>query len=224
LPDGVSLLDLGRHRLKDMRDPEHIRQLVIEGLPSEFPPLKSLETLPPAISLDVAEVKLPAFLEDEIKEAPAPVFVGRERELARLQGYLECAITGRGSLVFIIGGPGRGKTALMGAFARRSMDADPDLIVASGKCNAYTGVGDPYLPFREVLGDLTGDLEAKWAVRDRSLLTTQYDCGRSCPSPPRLWSITAQTWWMFLFLVGVCFCAPRQLCPKNEDCFSPCGN
>ena len=27
LPEGVSLLDLGRHRLKDIHDPEHIRQL-----------------------------------------------------------------------------------------------------------------------------------------------------------------------------------------------------
>ena len=45
LPEGVELLDLGRHKLKDMRRPEHIHQLVIEGLPSEFPPLKSLERL-----------------------------------------------------------------------------------------------------------------------------------------------------------------------------------
>ncbi|MGB7116092.1 MAG: adenylate/guanylate cyclase domain-containing protein, partial [Anaerolineales bacterium] len=51
LPEGVSLLDLGRHRLKDLRHPEHIRQLVIEGLPSEFPPLKSLEELTPELAL-----------------------------------------------------------------------------------------------------------------------------------------------------------------------------
>ncbi|MGD9094105.1 MAG: adenylate/guanylate cyclase domain-containing protein, partial [Anaerolineales bacterium] len=47
LPEGAELLDLGRHLLKDMRRPEHIRQLVIEGLPAEFPPLTSLEHLPP---------------------------------------------------------------------------------------------------------------------------------------------------------------------------------
>jgi WD40 repeat protein/serine/threonine protein kinase/class 3 adenylate cyclase len=47
LPDGVSLLDLGEHRLKDIRRPEHIQQLVIDGLPSEFEPLKSLKVLPP---------------------------------------------------------------------------------------------------------------------------------------------------------------------------------
>ncbi|MGE5221777.1 MAG: protein kinase domain-containing protein, partial [Omnitrophica WOR_2 bacterium] len=46
LPEGVGLLDLGSHRLKDMRRPEYLFQLVIPGLPSEFPPLKTLEALP----------------------------------------------------------------------------------------------------------------------------------------------------------------------------------
>ena len=50
LPEGVSLLDLGKHQLKDMRRPEHIQQLVIEGLPSDFPPLNSLAALPLAWS------------------------------------------------------------------------------------------------------------------------------------------------------------------------------
>ncbi len=40
----------------------------------------------------------------------------------------------------------------------------PDLLVASGTCNAYSGVGDPYLPFREVLGMLTGEVEARWTA------------------------------------------------------------
>jgi DNA-binding SARP family transcriptional activator len=42
LPEDVALLDLGWHQLKDMKRAEHIRQLVIEGLPSDFPALKSL--------------------------------------------------------------------------------------------------------------------------------------------------------------------------------------
>jgi hypothetical protein len=46
----------------------------------------------------------------------------------------------------------------------RSGQAGQALIVASGNCNAYTGIGDPYLPFREILGLLTGDVEAKWAA------------------------------------------------------------
>src|SRR5512136_970478 len=47
LPEGVSLLDLGRHLLKDIHRPERVSQLVIEGLQAEFPPLTSLEALPP---------------------------------------------------------------------------------------------------------------------------------------------------------------------------------
>jgi tetratricopeptide (TPR) repeat protein len=53
------------------------------------------------------------------------------------------------------------------------MAAHDDLLVASGSCNAYSGVGDPYLPFREVLAMLTGDAEAAWAAgaitRDHAL-------------------------------------------------------
>lgn len=44
LPDGISLRDMGEKRLKDLIRPEHIFQLVIPGLPNDFPPLKTLET------------------------------------------------------------------------------------------------------------------------------------------------------------------------------------
>jgi ABC-type oligopeptide transport system substrate-binding subunit/class 3 adenylate cyclase/tetratricopeptide (TPR) repeat protein len=163
LPEGVSTLDLGRHRMKDMRRPERIHQLVIGGLPSEFPPLKSLEALPPEVTIGLGSVKLPAFLED-VEEIPAPVFVGRDRELALLEGFLDQAVEGRGQVVFLTGGPGRGKTVLLNAFARGAMERHPDLLVVSGECSAYTGVGDPYHPFRGVMGMLTGDLETKWAA------------------------------------------------------------
>src|SRR5215210_1046630 len=43
LPPGVNLKDMGEHRLKDLIRPEHIFQVVIPGLPSEFPPLKTLD-------------------------------------------------------------------------------------------------------------------------------------------------------------------------------------
>jgi adenylate cyclase len=67
-------------------------------------------------------------------------------------------------VVFVTGGAGRGKTALVEEFARRAQDAHPDLLAVAGHCNAYSGVGDPYLPFREVLATLTGDVEAQWSV------------------------------------------------------------
>ena len=41
LPAGVSVRDLGWHRLKDIEAPEHIYQLVAPGLAGQFPPLRA---------------------------------------------------------------------------------------------------------------------------------------------------------------------------------------
>jgi len=53
---------------------------------------------------------------------------------------------------------------LLREFARRAMDAHPDLVAAGGSCNAYAGLGDSYLPFVEILRLLTGDIESQRAV------------------------------------------------------------
>ncbi|HSR34496.1 MAG TPA: BREX system ATP-binding domain-containing protein, partial [Anaerolineae bacterium] len=86
-----------------------------------------------------------------------PVFVGRERELEDLEQHLDQALAGHGQVCFIAGEAGSGKTALVHRFVQRALIANPDLIVAVGSCNAQTGIGDPYLPFREALAMLTGD-------------------------------------------------------------------
>jgi adenylate cyclase len=110
----------------------------------------------------VVAPRLPRFmLEPPIETAP-PLFVTRERELSRLSLFLDQALKGTGRVVFVTGEPGQGKTALLGEFARRVMSAHPDLLVAWGDCNAYSDAGDPYLPFRDVMRMLTGDLEARW--------------------------------------------------------------
>ncbi|HET8907291.1 MAG TPA: tetratricopeptide repeat protein [Ktedonobacterales bacterium] len=65
LPDGAALRDAGAHRLKDLQEPEHLFQLVLSGLPSDFPPLKTLDThrhnlpIQPTTLLD-REEQLPA--------------------------------------------------------------------------------------------------------------------------------------------------------------------
>lgn len=59
-PSSSGFRDLGRQRLKDLDRPERIYQLIIPGLPSEFPPLKTLEAQP----------------------TEATPFAGREEELA----------------------------------------------------------------------------------------------------------------------------------------------
>jgi transcriptional regulator with XRE-family HTH domain len=85
-------------------------------------------------------------------------FVGREPELTWLERKLSAALDGEGQMVFISGDAGRGKTVLMAEFARRAIQADPDLVVFSGACSMLAGYGDPFLPLREVLAALTGEL------------------------------------------------------------------
>jgi predicted ATPase len=84
-------------------------------------------------------------------------FVGRERQLATLRACLAAAIEGRGQVHFVTGQAGSGKTALVLHFLDEARRAHPDLVVASGNCNAQTGIGDPYLPFREALTGLTAE-------------------------------------------------------------------
>jgi serine/threonine protein kinase/class 3 adenylate cyclase len=43
LSAGADLKDMGEHRLKDLNEPEHIFQLLAPDLPSEFPPLKTMD-------------------------------------------------------------------------------------------------------------------------------------------------------------------------------------
>ena len=45
LPRGVQLRALGEHRLRDLARPEHLFQIVAPDLPSQFPALRSLESV-----------------------------------------------------------------------------------------------------------------------------------------------------------------------------------
>jgi predicted ATPase/class 3 adenylate cyclase len=91
LPDGVSLRDLGEHRLKDLQRPEHIFQLVSPGLPAEFPAIASLNRLPNNLPIQPT------------------VFVGRQAELGEINNLL---IADTIHLVTLIGPGGTGKTRL----------------------------------------------------------------------------------------------------------------
>ena len=70
LPSGVSLVDLGEHRLKGMAIPERFSQVVAPDLAREFPPL---------VTADTARHNLPE---------PSTPFIGRERELSQLTAQI----------------------------------------------------------------------------------------------------------------------------------------
>lgn len=99
---------------------------------------------------------------DGPQPARSPV-VARERELAQLHGFLNQVLQGKGRVAFVTGEAGRGKTTLLQEYARQARTNHPNLIVANGNCDAFTGTGDPFLPFREVLARLTGTSGARTA-------------------------------------------------------------
>lgn len=93
LPDGVSLRDLGAYRLKDIAGDRRLYQLVIPGLPADFPPPAALNSHRPFRNLP----------------SPATSFVGREQELSVIGDYLRRADV---RLLTLIGLSGVGKTRL----------------------------------------------------------------------------------------------------------------
>lgn len=113
----------------------------------------------------VKKPKLPAFLKEMSAEERAPlVFVGRERELSWLDNQFSLVLQNQGGVAFVSGDAGSGKSTLLRAFARQASVANPDMLVAWGACNAFSGSGDPYLPFRDILNALTGDVEGPWSA------------------------------------------------------------
>ncbi len=96
---------------------------------------------------------------------PGDIFVGREPELKALEQFLGKAAAYKTQVVFVAGEAGAGKSALVTEFVRRTEEADPTLVAAMGECNAQTGVGDAYLPFRQVLTELSGAQDEKQTAK-----------------------------------------------------------
>ncbi|HEU4746431.1 MAG TPA: adenylate/guanylate cyclase domain-containing protein, partial [Anaerolineales bacterium] len=119
LPANTELRDMGEHYLKNLMYPEHLFQLNIADLPSEFPPLN---TLTHRHSLPVQVTS----------------FVARESEIALVHEYLS---KDNIRLVTLIGPPGIGKTRLSIEAARASLHdfADGVFFVAL----ALLPMGDP---------------------------------------------------------------------------------
>jgi len=87
MPPESGLRDLGAHRLKDLARLEHVHQLVAPELRENFPALRSLDSLPNNLPLQLTS------------------FVGREHDLAEIKTLLHDH-----RLVTLVGSGGAGKT------------------------------------------------------------------------------------------------------------------
>jgi predicted ATPase/class 3 adenylate cyclase len=103
VPAHTGLRDLGEHRLKDLERAEHVYQLVIADLPADFPPLKSVDTLPNNLPVQLTS------------------FVGREKEMAEVKSQLTAA-----RLLTLTGSGGTGKTRLALQVAADLLESFPD--------------------------------------------------------------------------------------------------
>jgi predicted ATPase/class 3 adenylate cyclase len=103
LPEGVYLHDLGPHRLRDLTRPEQVFLLLHPDLPADFPPLKSLDSLPNNLSRQLTG------------------FIGRAKEIAEVRGLLA-----KTRLLTLTGSGGCGKTRLALQVAVEVLEEYPD--------------------------------------------------------------------------------------------------
>jgi len=138
MPGEASLHSLGRHRLKDLAQPQEVFALRAPGLADGFPPLRSLEAF---------AHNLPAQLTS---------FVGREAEMrdarARLGGTRLLTLTGTG---------GAGKTRLALQVAADALDGFPD----GAWLTELAALADPALVTQAVAGVLGVREEADRPLR-----------------------------------------------------------
>jgi predicted ATPase/class 3 adenylate cyclase len=127
LPDGVTLRDLGIHRLKDF-DPIRLHDLVVEGLPTDFPRLRSGGS--PFAGLP----------------AQPTTFLGRSREVGDVRALL---VSGR--LLTLTGPGGTGKTRLSIAAAQAALGEFPGGVAWVG----LSSIADPALVGPAIAGALT---------------------------------------------------------------------
>jgi predicted ATPase/class 3 adenylate cyclase len=99
----ASLRALGAHRLKDLAHPEQVFQVVAAGLDTDFPPLRSLDSLPNNLPLQVTS------------------FIGRDEDVEEVKKLLE-----RRRLLTLTGSGGVGKTRLALQVGAEVLDQHPD--------------------------------------------------------------------------------------------------
>ena len=103
LPFGASLKDMGKHKLRDLSGPLHVFQLLHAELAADFPALKSLDSIPNNLPVQVTS------------------FVGREHELTQAKSLLA-----KSRVLTLTGPGGSGKSRLSIHAAATLLEQFPD--------------------------------------------------------------------------------------------------
>ncbi|MFN8464347.1 MAG: AAA family ATPase [Caldilineaceae bacterium] len=121
---------------------------------------------------------------------PGRVVAGREPQLAILHNCAREVERRRGSIAFVVGEAGSGKTCLLHAFADQLAFSDRSWMCAFGSCTSLLGIGDQYQPFLDIVHELVSsgaepfgtnlslaaDLLAIQQVADFDRLTRSLEC------------------------------------------------
>ena len=178
-PPGTSFRALGTHRLKDLR-PQELCQLVVDGLPNDFPTIRSAQ----------GRTRLPTQLTS---------FVGREREMTEVAAALE-----QSRLVTLTGPGGTGKTRLSIQVAAEISDrfrdgvgwvplaaiSDPDLVASEIATAVGARVGDN----RPSSASSTrcGNATCCWSSTTSSRLRRPPRCSQTCSERLRVFACSCR--------------------------------
>lgn len=149
LSDGLSLIDLGEHRLRDLGNPMHVFQITSPG-DDPFPPLRSVEALPPSVPIQAAS-------------STNRTSGGSSRRVSALVGVLVLGAAGALGVWQLRGGSDHGGTGPASEAPVAALVAVPSIAAAvpadiRSAGRLVVGVNVPYPPaeFKDASGHIVG--------------------------------------------------------------------
>ena len=172
LGEGIRLLDLGEHRLRDLSAPERVYQVLAEGLPTDFPPLRTLDAAPNNLPTQTSEL------------------VGREAELSAIREHLDSSAV---RLLTLTGPGGIGKTRLALQAAADQVDSFRDGVYFVD-LSAARQAGDALEAIVQAVGvtaSRDGDLRGAIAdqLRPRTVLLLLDNFEQVMPAADDVWDL-----------------------------------
>jgi predicted ATPase/class 3 adenylate cyclase len=137
---GFEFRDLGRHLLKGLEQEETIYQVIVPGLPAEFPPLATATMIPNNLPARVASM------------------IGREHDSAALIDAVE-----HDRLVTILGPGGVGKTSLAISVAGKAMQSFPGGVTFVD----ISSVSDPEFVVPSIAAEVDADPQTVEGISSR---------------------------------------------------------